>query len=146
MELIYLFSIWIFIWWVFYKLRMITYSPIFALWVAAWFNVAIISGMILNQNDPFFIMYFTTVSLKMMKLVPLATLNESITQQSIHAFVVLFSIYLIFSYATGMTIGSLLENYTNAIFAPEKTVVGQQYEVFKNIYPLYEPCSRARTV
>lgn len=131
MELVYLFSIWIFLWWMFYKLRILTYSPIFAIWVAVWFNVAIITGMILNQNEPFFIFYFIAVSLTMMKLVPLATLHESITRQSVYSFVALFLIYLGFSYATGMTIESLLENYTNAIFAPEKTVVGQQYDILK---------------
>lgn len=131
MELPYLFSIWIFIWWMLYKLRIISYTPIFALWFAVWFNVAIISGMILNQSDPLFIVYFITVSLTLMKLVPLATLHESITQQSVYYFIVLFLIYLGFSYSTGMTIVSLLENYTNAIFAPEKTVVGQQYDQLK---------------
>jgi hypothetical protein len=131
MELPYLFSIWIFIWWMLYKLRIISYTPIFALWVAVWFNVAIISGMILNQNEPLFIFYFITVSLTIMKLVPLATLHESITRQSVYSFVVLFLIYVGFSYSTGMTIFSILENYTNAIFAPEKTVVGQQYDRLK---------------
>ena len=127
MELIYLFSIWIVLWWMLYKIGAVKYSPIFALWVAVWFNVGMIFGMIMNQNDPFFIVYFITVSLILMKLVPLATLNEPITKQSIYSFVGLFLIYLGFSYATGMTVYSLLENYTNAIFAPEKTVVGQQY-------------------
>jgi hypothetical protein len=127
MELIYLFSIWIVLWWMLYKIGAVKYSPIFALWVAVWFNVVMIFGMIINQNDPFFIVYFITVSLTLMKLVPLATLNEPITKQSIYSFVGLFLIYLGFSYATGMTVYSLLENYTNAIFAPEKTVVGQQY-------------------
>ncbi len=129
MELIYLFSIWIVLWWMLYKIGAVKYSPIFALWVAVWFNVGMIFGMIMNQNDPFFIVYFITVSLTLMKLVPLATLNEPITKQSIYSFVGLFLIYLGFSYVTGMTMYSLLENYTNAIFAPEKTVVGQQYAI-----------------
>jgi hypothetical protein len=127
MELIYLFSIWIFIWWMLYKFGVVKYSPIFALWVAVWFNVVMIFGMIMNQNDPFFIIYFITVSLILLKLLPLATLHESITKQSVYSFIGLFLIYLGFSYATGMTVYSLLEHYTNAIFAPEKTVVGQQY-------------------
>lgn len=128
MEPVYLFSFWIFIWWMLYKLRMIPHSPIFALWFAAWFTIILIFGMIVYQHEPPFIFYVITVSLTFLKLLPLATLREPITKQSVYAFVVLLLIYLGFSYATGMTLFLLLENYTNIIFAPEKTFVGKQYE------------------
>ena len=128
MELPYLFSFWIFIWWILYKLHIISYTPIFALWFAAAFTMVLICGMIIHQREPLFILYVITASLTLMKLVPLATHNEPITKKSVYYFTVLFLVYLGFSYATGMTVFSLLENYTNIIFAPEKTFLGKQYD------------------
>ena len=138
MELVYLFSNWIFVWWMLYKLKLVKYSPIFALWFAAVFIVGIIIGMVLNYGDPFFITFFIIKALVLMKLIPLATLHEPITLQSVYAFVGLSLVYLLVAYATGGTIEILLKNYSNMIFAPEKTLIGKEYERIKNIDLLYE--------
>ena len=131
MELVYYFSIWIFIWWVLYKANVLPYSPLFALLVAISVNMAIVLGMILQGLDTGFIMYYILISITFMKLFPLSTLQEPVTRQSIHAFLALFSVYLIFSYATGKTIPLLIKGYTDIIYYPETTHLGYQYAYLK---------------
>jgi len=128
---VYLFSIWIFIWWALYKIEVVTYSPVFALWFGVAFDVFIVLGMLLYRVDPGFILYSIMISIGLMKLIPLLSLHEQVTRQSIQAFLGLFSVYIAFSYATGMTIPLLFKGYTDLVFYPETTLLGHQYQHLK---------------
>jgi len=131
MELIYIFSLWIFAWWMFYKTRTVSYSPIFSLWAAVVINIFILIGMVYNNVETGMVFYFMMISIAFMKLIPILSLHESITLRSFYASVCLFSVYILFSYATGMTIPLLIQGYTDYIYHPETTMLGHQYAHLK---------------
>lgn len=89
-----IFSYWIFIWFLFYKLKWILFSPKFAIIVGLIENFVMLSLMILYGTKIESILYFITINI-FIKVLPLYYLrNNYIYWKDIYFTIVLFIIFI----------------------------------------------------
>jgi hypothetical protein len=106
------FSYWIFIWYIFYILKIISYNPKFAIYCGIIENIIIIILMIVYKTKIEIIIYFVLMVI-LLKILPLYTIiNTDISKKDIYSTIFLFIIYLLWIYVNNK---SLLD-FKNQIF------------------------------
>lgn len=90
----YIFSYWIFGWYLVYMLGWVTPNPKFAIYIALLENLFVLSSMIYSRVNPKKIFYFSIVIL-LIKVLPLWSLrNSKIKERDIYATVGVFLMYV----------------------------------------------------
>jgi len=93
---IYVFSYWIFNWFLFFEFGWTKYNPFYFLCIALGVNLILLGMMIYFQNDPFVILLFIIINL-FIKVLPIYLLWGTPFQwKDIQAGLILFGIYLLF--------------------------------------------------
>ena len=89
------FSYWIFAWYLLYIVKIVKYSPKFAIGIGILENILLLCFMILNGSNKRTIFYFVFIN-TFIKVIPFYTLKREIIQvKDVYAFFVLFLGYLI---------------------------------------------------
>lgn len=100
-NILYYFSFWIFIWFIFYYYKLTTYNPLFALYCAFFIGyILFIIPMLLNCVSLQYIVWFTLISI-IIKLIPIYYLhknNKILEIKDIQFTIILFLIYLFYIY------------------------------------------------
>jgi len=117
----YLFSYWVFTWYIFYMLGIVTHNPKFAIIVALLENLSILGSMIYLRVNPKKIGYFIIMIL-VAKVIPLWTvLNTQIKMRDLYATFGLFLMYIgwiIWDEKTSHLFSAYTEMLTNQIQTP----------------------------
>jgi hypothetical protein len=91
----FVFSYWIFVWYLLYISKFTSFSPKFAICVGILENIVLLSFMILNCSNKRTIFYFVFIN-TIIKLIPFYTLRkETVTLKDINPMLVLFAVYLV---------------------------------------------------
>lgn len=89
------FSYWIFAWYLLYIVKIVKYSPKFAIGIGILENILLLCFMILNGSNKRTIFYFVFIN-TFIKVIPFCTLKrEKIQVKDIYAFFALFLGYLV---------------------------------------------------
>ena len=127
MNLLYLFSTWIFIWSILYIFKIVPYTPVFALWCGILVEFIFIIFMILRLESLSFILFFFIVTALFAKIIPLYIIHESVVLSSVYATLVLFCVYIGMVYLTG-NVNDVLADYMNIIVNRKLSSAGQVYQ------------------
>ena len=127
MNLLYLFSTWIFIWSILYIFKVVPYTPVFALWCGILVEFIFIIFMILRLESLSFILFFFIVTALFAKIIPLYIIHESVVLSSVYATLVLFCVYIGMVYLTG-NVNDVLADYMNIIVNRKLSSAGQVYQ------------------
>ena len=101
----YVFSYWIFAWYVFYALRITTYNPKIALVIGLIHNTGLLLTMIYYKNDWIHIAMFCFIN-TFIKVIPLWTVrNDPYLWKDFYALVVYFMIYIVWLFINGQLNG-----------------------------------------
>jgi len=101
----FVFSYWIFTWYVLYALRLTTYNPKIALIVGIIHNTGLLLSMFYYKNDWIHIATFCFINL-FIKVIPLWTLrNDEYRWKDFYALIVYFMIHLVWLYVNGQLHG-----------------------------------------
>jgi hypothetical protein len=99
------FSYWIFVWYVFYELRLISYNPQGALMFALLLNVVLLPFMLYDSYS-YTICFFIIIFL--FKIIPLWRLkNTMYTKKDVYASIILFMIYMVWILVNKVNIFSI---------------------------------------
>jgi hypothetical protein len=94
----FVFSYWIFAWFLLYYYKYVTYNPLLLLIVAGIENVVLLSLMIYYKNPLFTILLFIIIN-TFIKIIPIYLLrNTNITRCDIKSYIIVFLIYLLWMY------------------------------------------------
>lgn len=97
----YVFSYWIFAWYVFYAFNLTTFHPKIALVVGLIHNTGLLLTMIYYKNDWIHIATFCFIN-TFIKVIPLWTVrNDPYRWKDFYALVVYYMIYLVWLYVNG---------------------------------------------
>ena len=108
-----IFSYWIFMWFILYKLKFKIDSPKFALILGTIYNVYLMMLMVKNGMDDYYIFCFF-MTIVILKLVPLAYIwNEKINYNDIKTTILVFSIFLLYIFANYGNFGKIHNAYRN---------------------------------
>ena len=133
----FIFSYWIFIWYILYILKIVKYSPKFALYVAMIDNIILLSILIYKKSSIYDITKFLAIN-TFIKYLPIYTLlDEKIKTKDIIATIILFLIYIIYVYVNKNDIyniyNKLIKGYSN--LEEYKTPVSAFYDyMFNKLY------------
>ena len=114
-----IFSNWLFIWYIFYRLKFVKYNPTFAIAFALFVNIIQLFFMILYKNSFIIISVFVIV-IFLMKVIPLWLLRKTKfnTNQIVYS-IVFFLLYLVWIFIVDNpfeliknTYNSIQDNYT----------------------------------
>lgn len=96
LSFVYVFSYWIFIWFLLYEFGWTKYNPFYFLCFALLVNFIILGMMIYFQNDPIVILFYVIVNL-FIKVLPIYLLWETpFRWKDIQVGLILFGLYLLF--------------------------------------------------
>ena len=111
------FSYWIFLWFLLYILKVVTVSPLFALWLATVYQIAVIFVLITNNSYHFFdVLLLIFSGLVVIKLMPIGYLlkydnkNRKINKQDVLWTFILMGLYLVWIEINGLNYLSYLKN------------------------------------
>jgi hypothetical protein len=94
----YVFSYWIFTWYLLYELRVTTYNPKIALVLGLLENIILFSIMVYMNQSWLHLIVFCLIN-TVLKVIPLWRLrNTSYRWKDVYAFVILFMIYVVWLY------------------------------------------------
>ena len=134
MNLLYLFSTWIFIWSILYIFKVVPYTPVFALWCGILVEFIFIVSLILQLEDPGLILYLFISATLLEKIVPLYIIHETrITSMSVYSTCILFFIYLLVLLSIGRIYDVFLA-YKHVITNPRSTMIWDQYKFIQSIF------------
>jgi hypothetical protein len=92
----YIFSYWIFVWFLCYQFGLTTYNPYVSLWVALVTNILTLFYMFYYRNDAIYIFLYVFIN-TWIKVFPIWLLRKSaILWKDIRAGLILYAIYLLF--------------------------------------------------
>jgi hypothetical protein len=129
----FIFSYWIFVWYILYFLKFVKYSPKFALYVAMIDNMILLSILIYKKSSIYDIAKFLAIN-TFIKYLPIYTLlDEKIKRRDIIATIILFLIYLIYVYVNNNNIyeiyNKIIKGYTEDEY---KTPISAFYDSIFN--------------
>ena len=91
----FVFSYWIFVWYLLYISKFTSFTPKFAICVGIIENIVLLSFMILNGSNKRTIFYFVFIN-TIIKLIPFYTLRkETVALKDVKPMLVLFAVYLV---------------------------------------------------
>ena len=106
----FVFSYWIFTWFIFYEMGIIQYNPKIALIIALITSLIELTAMIYYENSKFNIFLFSFINF-IMKVIPiLLLLNARISINDFYAFLLLFIFYLLWLLVNKVDIQKELTN------------------------------------
>jgi hypothetical protein len=114
----FIFSYWIFTWYILYLLKIIKYSPKFALYVAMIDNMILLGILIYKKSPIYDITKFLAINI-FIKYLPIYTLlDEKIKTRDIIATIILFLIYIVYIYVNNNDIygiyNKLIKGYSDS--------------------------------
>ncbi len=105
-----IFSNWLFIWYIFYRVKFVKYNPKFAITFALFVNIIQLIFMILFRNS-FMIIFVFFIVIFLMKVIPLWLLRKSkFEPKQILYSVIFFFIYLVWLFIVDNPIELLKKN------------------------------------
>jgi hypothetical protein len=133
-----IFSYWIFIWFLIYKLKWIIYSPKFAILLGLIENLFMLIMMFLFETRMESILYFITINI-FIKIIPLYYLrNDIIDWKDIYFTLFLFFLFVIWLYINKESlIGNLKLIYDSLIYNKNNTPFLGFIKKFKNNWKNY---------
>lgn len=94
----FVFSYWIFAWFLLYYYKYVTYNPFLLLILAGIENLVLLSLMIYYKNSLFTILLFIIVNI-FIKIIPIYLLrNTKVTRCDIISYIIVFLIYILWMY------------------------------------------------
>jgi hypothetical protein len=134
-----IFSYWIFIWFIFYQLNLIKFSPKFALIIGLIENFIMLIMMLLYKTQIETIFYFVIIN-TFIKVIPLYYLrNNDINWNDIYFTIILFIIFIVWLYINKKTIiGNLKLIYDSLIYNKNDTPLLSLIKKFKNNFKNYK--------
>lgn len=121
----FIFSNWIFVWFILYYIGLIEYSPLFILVLALLENIYTIGLMVVNKVRSLAIMYFAIVVL-FAKFIPLYLIrNEKIKMNDIIFTLLLFNTYLVWLLVNGKDFIQTSKDIVNSLVTdnPQTTIM-----------------------
>ncbi len=120
----YIFSYWIFIWFIFYLAGLIEYNPKFAILLGIIENIAIMLLMIyMNTNRKLLLLFF--IMFIILKIIPIIMLrNTKIKKKDVVFTFVLFFIYLFWMTINGKTFNDFYIHTVEIILHNKNTLPG----------------------
>ena len=135
----YIFSYWIFAWFLLYYTNIVKYSPKFILILGLIENFFIVVYLLLNNSTLYKISKFIVINI-FIKVIPLYLIfNDKIRYQDIYATIILFLFYLIWIYINCridcfyIMYQKLIDSY-NTIQSEEMTFLSYLYDNIMNIF------------
>jgi len=111
----FVFSFWIFAWFIFYELKITKYNPKIAISVAIIVNLFMLANMIYFKNSWINILSFCVVNF-FIKICPLIRLrNTEYKWKDFYALVVLYIVYLIWLQLNGVNLKNIVMDYYDNI-------------------------------
>jgi len=111
----YIFSYWIFAWYVLYEIKIVDYNPKFALTIGIIENIIILCFMFYYNNSVIYIFLFCFINF-FIKIIPLWRLrNITYDQYDIIVSICLFIIYLSWLLFNRVNISVMIQNSINSI-------------------------------
>ena len=134
-----IFSYWIFIWFIIYKLNLITFSPKFALIIGLIENFIMLIMMLLYGTHIETIFYFIIIN-TFIKVIPLYYLrNTNINWNDIYFTIILFIIFIIWLHINNKNlIGNLKLIHDSFIYNKNDTPILSLIKKFKNNFKNYK--------
>lgn len=129
----FIFSYWIFIWYILYILGLIKFNPKFAIIIGIIHNIFLFTLLYLNDCSTYKLIRFIIIN-SIIKLLPLySIINTKISYEDILAFIYLLLIYLINMY---ITLGSEIFSINYKLFRNYLDNNNQTYisTIYDNIY------------
>ena len=115
----FVFSYWIFAWYIFYALGLTTYSPKAFLIISVSINIFIFLSMIYYKNALIYILLFVVANF-IIKVIPIFLMRSvSIKMRDYYAGAVLFAIYYIWLLVNGTSFMEIMKNQQDAIVKNE---------------------------
>jgi len=117
-----IFSDWLVVWFVLYKLNVVSYSPKFALIVGLVDNVVMLALMLMYGTNIFTIVYFILIN-TLIKIVPLYLLRkETIQMKDVYFSGVVFLVFVGWLYINGQTLmGNIKLIYESVLYNKHET-------------------------
>ena len=130
-----IFSYWIFVWYLLYMLKIINYSPKFAIGLGIIENIILLCVMFYFGTKVSSIIMFLIINL-FIKIIPYYTLRkETIKIKNILFSVVLFIIYIVWLHINKKSLtGNLKVTYDSLIYDKNKTPLMNLLQKIKNNY------------
>ena len=126
----YIFSIWIFVWYIVYQLNLVSYNPKGILFLALIENM--IGIMIMVYYSYIYILDFC-ITIFFIKIIPLWTLrNSTYTVKDMYATLILFCVYLGWIYLNHINLLDILQHQIRNI--QENKPIGPIYYFLKRYY------------
>jgi hypothetical protein len=120
----YLFSYWIYFWYIAYLNGITKYNPKFALMLGIIENIFILTLMFYYKTDKTIILLFTLMMI-ILKFIPLYSIyNNIISYQDIIVTIILFLIYLFWIKINNYDINNIINETKNMILYNKKTTPG----------------------
>jgi len=124
MRIDYIFSYWIFFWYLLYVFGLVEYNPKFAIFCGIIENLIIITLMFLYNTKKKLILLFA-IMFVLLKIIPLYTIWKSkIRNIDIIFTFALFSIYLVWSFLNNKTLRDFYKQTQELIFHNKNTLPG----------------------
>ena len=105
----FIFSYWIFLWYVLFIFKFTKYNPIFAIILGIIINIIYLAFMIYYKNDIIYILLFIIINF-CIKVIPLLTLrNTKYNKKDIYALIFYFTLYYFWVHYNNSNISFLLK-------------------------------------
>jgi hypothetical protein len=126
MHISYIFSYWIFLWYLLYEFSITNYNPKFAIICGFIENFIVLIFMLyFDTNNKIIILFF--IMFVFLKIIPLIRLwNNYIYIKDIYATIILFKIYLFYTWINNKTITDFIDRMKNLILYNKNTLPGMK--------------------
>jgi len=123
----FIFSYWIFAWYLLYVMRVTRYSPKLAILCGIIENLIILSSMIYYKTRLIFIYYFCIMFL-LLKIIPLWTIrHDVIRENSVLMTLFVFGIYLVWMKMNNQSTSTFIRHTTDMVIKNKNTFPGMVF-------------------
>jgi hypothetical protein len=123
----FIFSYWIFLWYLLYIFKIISYNPKFAILCGFIENISILSFMFYYETKKKLILLFF-IMFTLLKIIPLYSIwNTKIRAHDIIATIVLFIIYLVWIFYNKKTISDFKNQTLDLVLHNKNTLPGMMF-------------------
>ena len=130
----FIFSNWIIIWFILYYVKIVPYSPLFALIIGFIENIYLMSLMILNQVRVASILHFAFI-IFMIKIIPLYLIQHTIRVNDIIVTLIVMNLYLAWLLVNGKDFVTISRSITQSlVYDKSDTPIMSLLQKLENVF------------
>ena len=130
----FIFSNWIIIWFILYYVKIVPYSPLFALIIGFIENIYLLSLMILNQVRVASILHFAFI-IFMIKIIPLYLIQHTIRVNDIIVTLIVMNLYLAWLLVNGKDFVTISRSITQSlVYDKSDTPIMSLLQKLENVF------------